>query len=110
MKKLLLCALVITIVVSLTIVGGAITLFISNKDERVPDEPTSETAPYYQDKTFSKVEGTIDTGLVIADKDGNQYVWVVVPKSLYDDANYNLNGSRKPKSSKDYDNIEYCLQ
>ena len=110
MKKLLLCALVITIVVSLTIVGGAITLFISNKDERVPEEPTSETAPYYPDKTFSKVEGTIDTGLVIADKDGNQYVWVVVPKSLYDDANYNLNGSRKPKSSKDYDNIEYCLQ
>ena len=42
---------------------------------------TVETAPYLPDDTFSKVEGTINTGLVIQDKEGNQYVWVVVPRT-----------------------------
>ena len=42
---------------------------------------TAETAPYLPDDTFSKVEGTINTGLVIQDKEGNQYVWVVVPRT-----------------------------
>ena len=42
---------------------------------------TAETAPYLPDDTFSKVEGTINTGLVIQDKEGNQYVWVLVPRT-----------------------------
>ena len=42
---------------------------------------TPETAPYLPDDTFSKVEGTIDTGLVIQDASGNEYVWVVVPRT-----------------------------
>ena len=70
---------------------------------------TNDTEPYLPDNTFSKFDGTIDTGLVIQDNLGNQYVWVVVPKSLYNDVKYNLNGTKKPTSNKDYDNIEYCL-
>ena len=62
---------------------------------------------------YSYVEGDIDTGLVIQDPLGNQYVWVEVPKSLYNNTSYNTKESTadmKPASSADYDKIEYCLQ
>ena len=81
-----------------------------NGGESVPEEATSETAPYFPDNTFTKKEGTIDTGLVIQDASGNEYVWVVVPKSLYNNTAYNSNNAKKPSSSTDYANIEYCLQ
>ena len=77
---------------------------------KVPAEETAETAPYFPDNTFTKKEGTIDTGLVIQDANGNEYVWVVVPKSLYNNTAYNSNNAKKPSSSTDYANIEYCLQ
>ena len=77
---------------------------------KVPAEETAETAPYFPDNTFTKKEGTIDTGLVIQDASGNEYVWVVVPKSLYNNTAYNSNNTKKPSSSTDYANIEYCLQ
>ena len=48
---------------------------------KVPAEATAETAPYFPDNTFTKKEGTIDTGLVIKDASGNEYVWVVVPRT-----------------------------
>ena len=37
----------------------------SGTDIKVPAEATAETAPYFPDNTFTKKEGTIDTGLVI---------------------------------------------
>ena len=77
---------------------------------KVPAEATAETAPYFPNNTFTKKEGTIDTGLVIKDASGNEYVWVVVPKSLYNNTSYNSNNAKKPSSSTDYANIEYCLQ
>ena len=79
-------------------------------DTKVPAEATAETAPYFPDSTFTKKEGTIDTGLVIQDASGNEYVWVVVPKSLYNNAAYNNNTKNRPSSSTDYANIEYCLR
>lgn len=79
-------------------------------DTKVPEAETAETAPYFPDNTFTKKEGTIDKGLVIQDAVGNEYVWVVVPKTLYDNTSYNSNGAKKPTSSEDYSNIEYCLQ
>ena len=82
----------------------------SGAGTKVPAEATAETAPYFPDNTFTKKEGTIDTGLVIQDANGNEYVWVVVPKSLYNNTNYNSNNTKKPSSSTDYANIEYCLQ
>ena len=82
----------------------------SGAGTRVPAEATAETAPYFPDNTFTKKEGTIDTGLVIQDASGNEYVWVVVPKSLYNNKAYNSNNAKKPSSSTDYANIEYCLQ
>ena len=82
----------------------------SGTGTKVPAEATAETAPYFPDNTFTKKEGTIDTGLVIQDANENEYVWVVVPKSLYNNTNYNSNNAKKPSSSTDYANIEYCLQ
>ena len=82
----------------------------SGAGARVPAEATAETAPYFPDNTFTKKEGTIDKGLVIQDASGNEYVWVVVPKSLYNNTAYNSNNAKKPSSSTDYANIEYCLQ
>ena len=82
----------------------------SGADTKVPEAATAETAPYFPDNTFTKKEGTIDTGLVIKDASGNEYVWVVVPKSLYNNTAYNSNNAKKPSSSTDYANIEYCLQ
>ena len=82
----------------------------SGTGTKVPAEATAETAPYFPDNTFTKKEGTIDTGLVIQDASGNEYVWVVVPKSLYNNTVYNSNNAKKPSSSTDYANIEYCLQ
>ena len=82
----------------------------SGTDTKVPAEPTEETAPYFPDNTFTKKEGSIDDGLVIQDANYNEYVWVVVPKSLYNNTAYNSNDEKKPSSSTDYANIEYCLQ
>ena len=43
----------------------------------VPVEPTADTAPYYPDTTFTKLEGTdLSNGLVIKDAEGNEYVWI----------------------------------
>ena len=53
----------------------------SGTGTKVPAEATAETAPYFPDNTFTKKEGTIDTGLVIQDASGNEYVWVVVPRT-----------------------------
>ena len=70
-----------------------------------------ETVPYLPSDDFRYDTSTsVDTGLVIKDASGNEYVWVVVPKSLYNNTNYNSNNEKKPSSSTDYANIEYCLQ
>mgnify|MGYP004655401733 CR=1 FL=1 len=88
---------------------------LNNLDE-IREEVTGlpkidETQPYFPSNDFKRVKGTnLSNGLVIEDIDGNQYVWVEVPKSLYSNTNYNSNNAKKPSSSTDYANIEYCLQ
>ena len=83
------------------------------KSETTPIAPTKDTAPYYPDTTFTKVDGTdLDNGLVIKDAKGNEYVWIEVPKSLYTNNDYNTQtttADQKPEKSTDYDKIEYCL-
>ena len=75
--------------------------------------PTTDTEPYYPDETFTKEEETdLDNGLVIKDTIGNEYVWIEVPKSLYNNEAYNTEtstGDQKPSNSTDYAKIEYCL-
>ena len=80
----------------------------SGTGTKVPAEATAETAPYFPDNTFTKKEGTIDTGLVIKDANGNEYVWVVVPRTT---AVYKTTGLGKTTfTDTDYTNIETDLK
>ena len=80
----------------------------SGAGTKVPAEATTETAPYFPDNTFTKKEGTIDKGLVIQDASGNEYVWVVVPRTT---AVYKKTGLGKTTfTDTDYTNIETDLQ
>ena len=80
----------------------------SGADTKVPEAATAETAPYFPDNTFTKKEGTIDTGLVIQDASGNEYVWVVVPRTT---AVYKTTGLGKTIfTDTDYTNIETDLK
>ena len=80
----------------------------SGTDTKVPAEATVETAPYFPDNTFTKKEGTIDTGLVIQDAKGNEYVWVVVPRTT---AVYKTTGLGKTTfTDADYTSIESDLK
>ena len=79
---------------------------------------TNYTKPYYPSSDFFKKEGNLSIGLVIQDSKGNEYVWVEVPKTLYDNESYNTEitkEDRKPNpgeeyTENDYNNIEYCLK
>lgn len=78
--------------------------------EPLPSED-GETLPYWPGDDFTQVEGTdLSNGLTVQDKDGNEYVWVEVPKSLYSKTEYNSNGTQEPKSNEETDKIEYCLK
>ena len=80
----------------------------SGTDTKVPEAATAETAPYFPDNTFTKKEGTIDTGLVIQDASGNEYVWVVVPRTT---AVYKTTGLGKTTfTDEDYTRIETDLK
>ena len=80
----------------------------SGAGTKVPAEATAETAPYFPDNTFTKKEGTIDKGLVIQDANGNEYVWVVVPRTT---AVYKTTGLGKTTfTDTDYTNIENDLK
>ena len=80
----------------------------SGTDTKVPAEATAETAPYFPDNTFTKKEGKIDTGLVIQDASGNEYVWVVVPRTTTVYATTGL--GKTTFTEEDYANIETDLQ
>ena len=80
----------------------------SGTGTKVPAEATAETAPYFPDNTFTKKEGTIETGLVIKDGSGNEYVWVVVPRTT---AVYATTGLGKTTfTDADYTSIENDLK
>lgn len=80
-------------------------------EENVDKLPTGNgTIPYLPNNDFSYKEGDLDKGLVIKDKEGNEYVWVEVPFTIYNNATYNSNGANKPSSSADWENIEKCLK
>ena len=65
------------------VVIGSRDIIFMNK----PLPSTEETTPYYPDDDCKYVEGDLNSGLVIADKNENEYVWIEVPKSITKDAN-----------------------
>ncbi len=78
------------------------------------DYTTDYTKPYLPSSEFSVLEGTtLANGLVVKDKQGNEYVWVEVPTNIYDNEAYNTEtnaGDKKPARKEDTDKIEYCLK
>ena len=89
-------------------------IYLAKKEQIERQLPrTKDTRPYYPDDTFEKDSDTnLNDGLVIRDSNGNEYVWIEVPKSLYADSSYNTKtttADKKPTKSTDYDKIEYCL-
>ena len=69
-----------------------------------------ETTPYLPNSTFSKKEGDLSTGLVIKDSNDNEYVWVEVPTTIYDNIAYNNNGANKPQNADEWEKIRDCLK
>ena len=89
-------------------------IYLAKKEQIERQLPsTDDTNPYYPDDTFEKDPDTnLNDGLVIRDSEGNEYVWIEVPKSLYNNSSYNTKtttADQKPTKSTDYDKIEYCL-
>ena len=68
------------------------------------------TTPYLPNSTFSKKEGDLATGLVIKDSNDNEYVWVEVPTTIYDNTTYNNNGAKKPQNADEWEKIIDCLK
>ena len=60
--------------------------------------------------TKIKGEDSIDDGLVITDGYGNEYVWVEVPTTIYDNTTYNNNGANNPKNADEWEKIRDCLK
>ena len=82
--------------------------FISETVNNTELPQTNETKPYMPGDRFTKVEGTnLANGLTIQDTDGNQYVWVEVPKTatVYPTAGLNITEF----TTDDYTNIENDL-
>ena len=96
--------------------GDLIDKTVTGKGKKLTGEEytTDYTKPYLPGSDFSVREGTtLENGLVISDKQGNEYVWVEVPTNIYDNETYNTEtnaGDKKPANKKETDKIEYCLK
>ena len=55
-------------------------------------------------------ENTLADGLVIIDTNGNEWIWIEVPKSIYENTVYNSNRTNKPENAEDYEKIEKVMQ
>ena len=139
-KAITLIALVVTIVILLILAGVTITMTLSQnglfakaleaKEEtevtRIEEQRKLAQAEaiintektQYNGLTLpegfapTRIEGedSIDEGLVITDGKGNEYVWIEVPKDIYNNTNYNNNENNKPKDLNDYSNIYEVLK
>ena len=96
--------------------GDLIDETVTGKGKKLTGEEytTDYTKPYLPGSDFSVREGTtLENGLVVSDKQENEYVWVEVPTNIYDNETYNTEtnaGDKKPASKEDTDKIEYCLK
>lgn len=68
-----------------------------------------DTSPYLPDSNSVMLEGTsLETGLVAIDSNDNEWVWIVVPRSIYKNPAYN--DGIEPENSEDYEKIENVLK
>ena len=69
---------------------------------------TPNTTPFLPDGAIV-TNNDLNTGLTIKDDKGNEWVWIEVPKSIYNNTTYNNNGANKPTGSTDYSKIEAVM-
>ena len=68
---------------------------------------TSDTRPFLPEGSVI-ISNDLKTGVTIKDSNGNEWVWIEVPKSIYTNTEYN--GGTAPTSSEDYAKIESTMQ
>ena len=68
---------------------------------------TSDTKPFLPEGA-TITNNDLSTGVTIKDSNGNEWVWIEVPKSIYTNTEYN--GGTAPTSSEDYEKIESVMQ
>ena len=68
---------------------------------------TPDTAPFLPEGA-TVTNNDLSTGVTIKDSNGNEWVWIEVPKSIYTNTEYN--GGTAPTSSEDYAKIESVMQ
>ena len=69
---------------------------------------TPDTTPFLPTDDCEVIEDDLSEGVVIKDSNGNEWVWIEVPKSIYTNTEYN--GGTAPTSSEDYEKIESVMQ
>ena len=67
---------------------------------------TSDTKPFLPEGA-TVTNNDLNTGVTIKDSNGNEWVWIEVPKSIYTNTEYN--GGTAPTSSEDYEKIESVM-
>lgn len=67
----------------------------------------NDTKPFLPEGA-TVTNNNLDTGVTIKDSNGNEWVWIEVPKSIYTNTEYN--GGTAPTGSEDYGKIESVMQ
>lgn len=78
------------------------------------EETTYQNVKIPAGMAVSQVDGenTLEKGLVVIDKNGNEWVWIEVPKSIYNNTEYNGGTApsfEKPSTEEDYQKIKEVL-
>ena len=114
-KGMTLIALVIAIIIVLLILAVGILIVMLTEENKGSIETEisknlsqiEDTKPFLPDGA-EVIEGNLEKGVVIKDSNGNEWTWIEVPKSIYENTEYN--GGKAPKNSDDYAKIEITMQ
>lgn len=80
---------------------------IDGKFDELTMPSTTDTTPFLPEGA-TIIRNNPQSGIVIRDQNENEWVWVEVPKSIYNNTTYN--GGTAPTSSEDYTKIESIMQ
>ena len=127
-RGITLIVLVITIVVLLILAGVSIIILSTRNSILAPEQKelaenildgenksggntnlptTPDTTPFLPEGA-TVTNKDLKTGVTIRDVNGNEWVWIEVPKSIYINTQYN--GGTAPTSSEDYEKIESVME
>ncbi len=70
--------------------------------------PSNDDTKPFLPEGATVTNNDLNTGVTIRDANGNEWVWIEVPKSIYTNTEYN--GGTAPTNSEDYGKIESVMQ